>query len=110
MMHTIPGIIALLGLTRPAPADNWPHWRGPEGTGQCKEKGLPLKWSATENVRWKAPLPGKGFSSPVVWGDRVFLTQALDKDGHQRAVLCLDRRDGKPLWQKVTEYSGTEST
>src|SRR5262249_11466955 len=61
------------------------------------------------NVRWKAPLPGPGNSTPVVWGDRVFLTQALDK-GARRATLCFDRATGKKLWQKEVEFAGKEST
>src|SRR5438445_8048493 len=73
--------------THLAHADNWPAWRGPEGNGRSAEKTLPLKWSPTENVRWKVPLPGPGNSSPIAWGDRIFLTQALDK-GTRRAVMC----------------------
>lgn len=99
---------AALGLA--CSADNWPGWRGPLGTGQCAEKDLPVAWSATENVRWKAPLPGPGMSSPIVWGDRVFVTQSLDKDGKQRALLCFDRKDGKQLWQKAIAYADKEST
>ena len=57
-----------------ARADNWPAWRGSEGTGRCAERDLPVKWSADENVRWKVKLPGDGNSTPVVWGDRVFVT------------------------------------
>src|SRR5207244_5161731 len=57
-----------------------------------------------------AALPGPGMSSPIVWGDRLFLTQALDKEGHQRALLCFDRKDGKELWRRVTEYAEKEST
>ncbi len=93
-----------------ASAENWPRFRGSEGIGVSRETGLPLTWSSTENVRWKTPLPGPGMSSPVVWGNRVFVTQALDKDGHKRALLCFDRKDGKQLWQAVEEFSGTEST
>src|SRR5207253_834278 len=78
-----------------AAADNWPAWRGPLANGYCRETGLPLKWSATENVRWKTALPGPGNSTPIVWGDRVFLTQSLDPAGRQRAVLCFDRKTGK---------------
>src|SRR5687767_14108205 len=89
---------ALLSLALAAAADNWPGWRGPEGSGHSREKNLPVTWSATENVRWKAPLPGPGMSSPVVWADRVFVRQALDKEGRQRAVLCFSRKDGKLLW------------
>ncbi len=91
-------------------ADNWPQWRGPDGFGQSKERNLPLTWSANENVKWKAPLPGPGMSSPIVWKDRVFLTQALDKAGTKRALTCFDRKTGKVLWEGVTEFTGTEST
>jgi outer membrane protein assembly factor BamB len=55
-------------------ADNWPQWRGPEGVGVTREAGLPERWSATENVAWRVGLPGLGVSTPVVWGDRVFVT------------------------------------
>jgi outer membrane protein assembly factor BamB len=62
-----------------------------------------------ENVRWKAPLPGPGNSSPIVWGDRVFITQSRDK-GTRRAVMCFNRGDGNLLWQKETVYQEKEST
>jgi len=110
MLQSKPLIIALMTLALGAAADNWPAWRGPAMNGHSRERHLPLKWSATENVRWKAPLPGPGFSSPVVWGDRVFVTQSLDREGHRRAVLCFDRKNGQKRWQKVTEYPDTEST
>jgi len=95
-----------------ASADNWPGWRGPLGTGHSLEQGLPVKWSAAsgENVRWKTPLPGPGMSSPVVWGSRIFVTQALDPGGRQRAILCFDRKDGRQLWQRAVEYAEKEST
>jgi len=90
-------------------ADNWPGWRGPTGTGRSRD-AAPLKWSPTENVRWKTPLPGPGMSSPIVWGDRVFVTQSLDREGRQRALLCFDRKDGRQLWQGLTAYEEKEST
>ena len=93
-----------------AMAGHWPGWRGPAGNGQSVEKDLPLKWDAKENVRWKIELPGPGNSSPVVWGDRVFLTQSLDKEGKRRAVMCFQRGDGKLLWQKETSYDEAEPT
>jgi outer membrane protein assembly factor BamB len=102
-------LVALLGFAVPALAGNWPAWRGPDGTGHSPEKDLPIHWSATDNVRWKAPLPDAGNSSPIIWGERVFLTQATDK-GSRRAVLCFDRKDGKLLWQRETEFTGKEST
>ena len=98
-MRPVPILTLVVGLSAAlsCSADNWPGWRGPLGTGECAEKNLPLTWTATENVRWKVKLPRPGNSSPIVWGDRVFLTQSLDKDGKQRALLCLDRRDGATL-------------
>jgi outer membrane protein assembly factor BamB len=81
-------------------AEEWPGWRGPRGDGTSRETRIPLRWSKTENVRWKTAIPGKGHSSPVVWGDRVFLTTCLENE-KQRVLLCIDRRDGKILWQRV---------
>ena len=80
-------------------SENWPTWRGPLGTGVCAEKNLPTEWSTTKNVKWKVALPERGNSSPVVWGDRVFVTQAIEKEG-RRTLMCFDRRKGKLLWQK----------
>jgi outer membrane protein assembly factor BamB len=99
-------------LLSPAPfswAANWPAWRGPEGTGQCPEADLPIHWSATENVRWKIPLPDRGNSTPVIWGDCIFLTQATDR-GRKRSTLCLHRRDGRTLWERTVEYGEREPT
>ncbi len=98
-----------LSFALAAYADNWPGWRGPEGNGHSAEKKLPIKWGPAENIRWKVPLPEPGNSSPIVWGDRVFLTQALD-DSTRRAVMCFARGDGKLLWQKETVYKDKEPT
>lgn len=78
-------------------AENWPGFRGPTRQGLSTETGLPLKWSATENVAWKTPIPGESWSSPIVWGDRVFVTTATE-DGASCRVLALDRRTGAVLW------------
>jgi hypothetical protein len=102
--------VLLLGSLSAARAENWPGWRGPRGDGTSAEKGLPTTWSAKDNVRWKAKLPGPGNSSPVVWDNRVFLTQSLDTKGTERAVLCFDRADGRLLWQKATPFRGEEPT
>src|SRR6266498_2665340 len=96
-------------LADPAVADNWPAWRGPQGTGVCSEKNLPLHWSTNENVRWRVPLPERGNSTPIVWGQRVFVTQAIEKDG-RRTLLCFDRADGKRLWQQGPTYPEKELT
>jgi len=92
-----------------ATAGNWPGWRGPDGTGVTSEKNLPLQWSTNENVRWRIDLPGPGNSSPVVWGSRVFVTQAVDKE-HRRNLMCFERGSGKLLWQSGTTYSEEEQT
>lgn len=76
----------------------WPRWRGPSGQGFVEGSGYPHAWSPTENVLWKAPVPGRGNSSPVVWGDRIFLTTAYD-GGERRSILCYRRSDGKRLWE-----------
>jgi outer membrane protein assembly factor BamB len=96
-------------LAAPAAAENWPGWRGPDRMGHSAEKDLPLTWGPKEHVKWKAPLPDTGNASPVVWGDRVFVTQATEK-GTRRGVICFDRASGKQLWFKTIEYRETEPT
>ncbi|CAA9414897.1 MAG: hypothetical protein AVDCRST_MAG64-2539, partial [uncultured Phycisphaerae bacterium] len=95
-------LLALLlvsaGLASATRAEDWPGWRGPRGDGTSLETSLPTTWSDAENVVWKVPIPGTGHSSPVVLGDRVFLTTALE-DKQTRVLLCLDRRDGGNLWE-----------
>ena len=100
MRMLIASLLVALGTLSCGRAEEWPGWRGPRGDGISGEKGLPLTWSRTENIRWSTPIPGKGHSSPVVWGDRVFVTTCLEGKG-ERVLLCLDRRDGKVLWQQV---------
>jgi len=92
-----------------ASAANWPAWRGPDGSGVSTEKNLPLRWSTNENVRWRVALPDRGNSTPVVWGDRVFITQAIEKE-NRRTLLCFDRKTGKQLWQQGTTYTDTDPT
>jgi outer membrane protein assembly factor BamB len=129
--------LALVAVTLPAvlraePA-TWPQWRGPGSQGVSSEKGLPTEWSSARNVLWKADIPGRGHSSPIVWGDRIFLTTALEgevvpgakavrhvidgqdfvhPDGvgadrkHTLKVLALDARTGTLLWER-TAWEGT---
>lgn len=59
---------------------NWPQWRGPEGQGHSDAKNVPLMWSATENVKWRREIPGRGYSSPVIWGNQVWVTTAIEKE------------------------------
>ena len=98
-----------LGLCGASRAGNWPGWRGPGGDGVSDEKNVPLRWSGKENVRWRAPLPDRGNSTPVVWGDRVFVTQAVEKD-HRRNLMCFARADGRVLWESGVTYAEREPT
>jgi outer membrane protein assembly factor BamB len=83
---------------RASSAENWPQWRGPFFNGSTTEKNLPDKWSETENIVWKAPLPGQSGATPVVWGNSIFVSSP---DAQKNLLLlCIDRRDGKGRWQK----------
>jgi outer membrane protein assembly factor BamB len=133
-MRLIVSFLLCLGCTFvgvDAFGDNWPGWRGPTGQGVSRETDLPVTWSATENVRWKAELSDEGNSSPVVWGDQVLLTQASEKThwpperdpkiprgtsgggaavAEKRSLLCFDRTTGNLLWQSDTVYKVPEPT
>src|SRR5688500_5584315 len=74
---------------------DWPRWRGPHQNGHTSETRLPVTWSAADVV-WKADLPGSGQSSPIIWGERIFLTAALGQ-GRERLVICVDRKTGNIL-------------
>jgi outer membrane protein assembly factor BamB len=90
------------------PAANWPRFRGPTGDGVSSEKNLPLKWSDTSNIVWKTTLPGAGASSPVTFGDRIYVTcySNYGVPGEPRGKLeelkkhlvCLNRADGRIVW------------
>ena len=114
-------------------AGNWPQWRGPDGSGISAEKNLPAEWSTTKNIKWKTPIEGRGHSSPIVWGNKIFLTTAIEGDvvpgakaarhvmdnkdfvhpdsigankKHTFKVIAIDRDNGKVLWQS-TAWEGT---
>ncbi len=93
------------GLVR---AENWPGWRGPSGDGVSAGKGIPTKWSSTENIAWKIAVPGEGHSSPIVWGDKVFLTSSLTEK-NKRILLCIDRLSGQTVWQRDVVQSPPET-
>lgn len=112
---------------------DWPQWRGPKGLGISEEKAIPIEWSESKNIRWKTPIPGRGHSSPIVWGKRIFLTTAIEgpavpegftpikhrvkgkelqhpdwagSDHHWTLKLfCLERDSGKIFWER-TAYEG----
>ncbi|MHC4681283.1 MAG: outer membrane protein assembly factor BamB family protein [Planctomycetota bacterium] len=80
-------------------AENWPGFRGPGRQGISQEKNVPLEWSETSNIAWKTPVPGEGWSSPIVFEDRVFVTTATD-EGTSFRLICLERKNGTVLWNK----------
>lgn len=106
-MHWIPTLLLFLSLVYSSNAANWPNWRGPNFDGSTPDSGLPLSWDRTNNVLWRVELPEPGNSSPIVWGDRVFVTQAA---GTRRTVLCIDRVHGTRLWLAGPNYELPEDT
>ena len=106
-MTRFAALFLLLLVSVSTQAADWPAWRGPTGQGFCEEKNIPVTWSETENVKWKVPLAHQGNSTPVIWGDKIFLTQA-NKGGSERSLLCLARNDGRLLWQKDIAYTEKE--
>src|SRR5262245_9475609 len=103
--------------------DYWPQWRGPLFTGMART-GAPTEFNDTKNVKWKIAIPGRGFSTPIVWGDKIFLTTAVPtgktgatsglKTTHPQGgtaageeqkfmVLCLDRASGKTIWERTAK-------
>ena len=121
--------VAVAGASATDTGRHWPQWRGPLGTGVAPNGDPPAEWSETLNVRWKVRIPGKGVSSPIVWGEQVFVTTAIETDKQvdpaaveaaerdlpewrrqrgvspshvlQYAVLSLDRRTGRILWRRT---------
>ena len=89
-------------LTGTALAHEWPRFRGPNGSGLSDAKTIPVKWTDSD-IRWKAKLPGEGISSPVVWGERLFVTSA-EPDLGQRHLICLQTQDGKELWRQSESF------
>jgi outer membrane protein assembly factor BamB len=84
-------------------AENWPQWRGPSANGLSGEKNLPVKWTPTENITWKVALPAWSGSTPIIWGDRIFLNVAEDlkqQTGDNLFLWCVDRTNGNVLWKQ----------
>jgi outer membrane protein assembly factor BamB len=131
-------IALLLGLALVSMQDDWPQWRGLNNDGMARGDA-PVEWSDTKNIAWRVSIPGKGNSSPVIWGEKIFLTTAVPTDGasatppatnptpaaagqgrrqgrgpggganagreHKFVVMCLDRRNGKVLWERVAKLA-----
>ncbi|MFM9960304.1 MAG: PQQ-binding-like beta-propeller repeat protein [Planctomycetaceae bacterium] len=89
-------------------AENWPGWRGPRGDGSSEESQVPVTWSESEHIAWKVKLPCGGHSSPIVFGNRVFLVGANTGEQPSRVLMCLDFATGKLLWEKVVVESPLE--
>jgi outer membrane protein assembly factor BamB len=89
--------VAIATVASVAAAEDWPHWRGPARTGMSTEKGLPLKWSASENVAWKRPLPDRSGATPIVSGAHIFLNVA---EGDGLSLWALDRATGAVRWTR----------
>jgi len=89
----------LLGVAVAAAGD-WPQYHGPRGSAVSDETGIATTWSETENIRWKADLPGRGLSNPVIAGGRVYLTASSRPQESRLHVLCFDLRSGKKLWER----------
>jgi outer membrane protein assembly factor BamB len=103
MLKAFLTLLALCGTVSVPQADNWPQWRGPSRNGVSSEKNLPVKWSPSQNVTWKLPMPAWSGSTPVVWGDRIFLNVADDlkvTHGDNLHLWCVDRTKGTILWQR----------
>ena len=94
-------LAALVGGVRPARAQEWTRFRGPNGTGISSATTVPVNYTAAD-LNWRGELPGKGHSAPGIWGDRLFVTSA---DENQRYLLCLSTKDGHTLWSKSYPYS-----
>jgi outer membrane protein assembly factor BamB len=120
-MKRFAAVILIIASFSLAYAENWPSWRGPGALGISTEPGIPAKWDLSKNIKWKVEVPGLGHSSPIVWGDRIFVTTAVNSNpeeesfqkGFPRAtrkletadiawkVLCFNKENGKLLWEKT---------
>ena len=109
-MSRIVCLIVCLSVNANVLAENWPCWRGPRGDGTSTELQVPVKWNGEtgEGIAWKVLIPGKGHSSPIVWEDRIFITTCVE-ESRERLLLCVNRDDGKILWQSSVAVSPLEN-
>ena len=101
-------LLALCGalLSTVSAEENWYQFRGPLGTGHTADTDVPLKWDEN-SVVWRTEIKGDGQSSPVNWGDKMFVTSS-NSDGTERYVICLSKKDGSILWEKTVSVSAPE--
>ena len=109
-MIRILSFVLCLSFSAGVMAENWPGWRGPRGDGSSTEIQVPVAWNGEtgEGIAWKAEISGKGHSSPIVWGDAIYLTTCLE-DSHERVLLCLNRNDGSIRWKSIVAVSPLET-
>jgi outer membrane protein assembly factor BamB len=100
-------VLLLVNVLPGIQAQNWPGWRGPFGDGTSKETNLPVRWDSKTNVLWRSAVPGLGYSSPVVWEDRLFITTAVNET-QEKMLLCYDSHSGDLLWQRTVIQSPFE--
>jgi outer membrane protein assembly factor BamB len=93
-------LILLIITTSFTHAQNWPGWRGPNGDGTSLETNIPTNWDSITNVVWKIPVPGAGYSSPIIWKEKLFMTTALPET-QEKVLLCYDCKNGNLLWKKT---------
>ena len=106
--HLFTTFSLLLYLVATTHGDNWPRFLGPNGRATSSASRLPLEWNEKKNLKWQTPI-GAGSSSPIVWGDRVFVTSYSGKaDAVQRTLHCIDRKTGKQLWTFAIKNEGRE--
>jgi outer membrane protein assembly factor BamB len=100
MLNSLRAVVVVLLMAAPAVAENWPEFRGPTAQGLSTAGGVPVRWTASEGIAWKQAIPGSGWSSPVLGGDRIYLTSAVTQDSGEVSlrVLCLNAADGKIIW------------
>lgn len=101
------GSLSLFATLWTQAEENWPRFRGPLGTGHTMSKDVPVTWDSG-SLAWKVELKGIGQSSPVTWGDQIFLTSAFD-NGAQRVIFCLDRNDGSLIWEDTIDVEVLET-
>lgn len=104
-------IVSFLAVS-PTDAADWTGFRGPGAQGISEDTSVPTEWTETKNLKWKMKLPGKGYSSPIVVGDRVFVTcysgDSGDLSGLKRHLVCVDRKTGDRVWSKVIPATNRE--
>ena len=100
-------LLLMINIVSVTQAQNWPGWRGPNGDGTSMETNLPVRWDSLTNIIWKIPVPGIGYSSPIVWNDKLFLTTAFP-GSQEKVLLCYSTKNGDLLWQKTVLRSKFE--